>query len=245
MADPQNGDLLLWRLIGPPGPPITHALTVAEAARAAEKRVRLALRGTAILPDCLHGPTAPGTAHLHAFRIALDRDGDGRIDHLACHVPGGLCLEAARVLAMRGGISVTGCGAYQLVAIMPDSAIAGPASCWQSVTPFFGPLHSRRGRHGRPRTGYSATEQLARELGHLGRVLPACEIRPFTPSARDLPSPGQFRLGGKRRAGAPSRPEAGYFTLRFAEPVTGPIAAGFGAHFGLGCFLPAPAGHAP
>jgi CRISPR-associated protein Csb2 len=36
--------------------------------------------------------------------------------------------------------------------------------------------------------------------------------------------------------------EAGYglagFSLEFPEPVSGPIAVGFGCHFGLGLFLP-------
>ena len=31
------------------------------------------------------------------------------------------------------------------------------------------------------------------------------------------------------------------FALHFAEPVTGPITLGFGAHLGLGLFLPAEA----
>lgn len=235
--DVQSADLLLWRLVGPPGPPITHALTVGEAARAAEIRVSEAVRGTSSLPDCLHGPRAPGEAHRHAFRIALDLDGDGRIDHLARHVPGGLCIDGARILAMTGALQVHGCGRYDLVATLPDARLAGPARRWRAVTPFVAPRHSWRGRPGRVRLGHSAAEQLEREIDLLGRMLPPCEISALDTVLHGLTPPGDFRLG-RRRGSAPSRPEMGYFTLTFETPVAGPIAAGYGAHFGLGCFLP-------
>jgi CRISPR-associated protein Csb2 len=239
MCSAHAGDLLLWRLVGPPGPPITHSLTVAQAGRAAEMRISLAVRGTEILPDCLHGPLAAGEAHRHAFRIALDRDGDGRIDHLAYHVPGGLCLEAAKLLAMLGSVRVHGFGHYDLVATLPDAELGGPARRWRAVTPFFAPRHSRRGRTQRLRAGYSASEQLVRELDLLGRSLPPCAVAALDPARHGLPSPRAFRRGNEgRRANAPGRPETGYFMLTFETPVMGPIAAGYGAHFGLGCFVP-------
>ena len=231
------GDLLLWRLLGPPGPPITQALTVAEAARDGEIRLSAATRGTEILPDCLHGPGAPGEAHRHAFRIPLDRDGDGRIDHLAYHIPGGLCLDAAKLLAMLGCVDVDGWHRYALVSALPDVGLAGPARRWRSVTPFFGPDHSRRKNRVRP--GHSAGEQLMRELGRLGRDFPSCEVTALAPRSLGLPSPRNFWLGEKdRRKNLPGRPEWGYYALSFEVPVAGPIAAGYGAHFGLGCFLP-------
>lgn len=238
------GDLLLWRLFGPPGPPITKALTVAEAARAAEIRLSAATRGTGILPDCLHGPSTPGEAHRHAFRIPLDRDGDGRIDHLAYHIPGGLCLDAAKLLARLGCVDVEGWHRYALVSALPDAGLAGPARRWRSVTPFFGPDHSRRNNRVRP--GYSAREQLMRQLGQLGRGLSPRAIIALTPRSLGLRSPRSFWLGGEdRRADLPGRPEAGYFALNFEVPVAGPIATGYGAHFGLGCFLPDRTASAP
>lgn len=232
------GALRIWRLEAAALPPILRTLRLAEAARAAVMRRAEALRGNPRLPDCLHGPGGSGAPHRHAYWLPVDLGGEGRIDHLAVHVPGGLCDEAEALLDGLHAIRLHGHGTLGLVpATAPEvrAAVAGPARLWVSALPFFGALHARPTGGGPPRPGRDAAAQLARELGRLGRDLPEAEIAalPCAPAG-----PEAFLTGARGKA-RPVRPVHGLFALAFATPVAGPLALGFAAHFGLGRFRPA------
>lgn len=216
-------DRRLWRLEGPPGPSVTLTLRVGEAARAAAMRVQQARAGTVRLPPCLHGPTADSA---HAFWQGEDRDGDGRIDHLAVQVPMGLCPEGAAIVDGLGALRVDGAGQWRLIPV--EAAAPVPATAWVSAVPFVAPLNAFD-RQRRLRPGLDAAGQLAASLARCRWLPPVAAIGAMQGDAMPIV------LGARRGRGA-AYPLKGCFRLRFSKPTTGPVAVGYGAHFGLGRF---------
>jgi CRISPR-associated protein Csb2 len=119
---------------------------------------------------------------------------------------------------------------------------------WASLTPFVPVRHIQRSRTGKPRvdaeTGLvrgSPEHDLRRLL--LENGFPA----PSTIETLDaLQLPGRrlrwanFQRERRSGDGAALTTRTGYgFRLRFDDPIRGPLAFGYGAHFGLGLFLPA------
>ncbi|MCW5558053.1 MAG: hypothetical protein KIT22_09530, partial [Verrucomicrobiae bacterium] len=62
--------------------------------------------------------------------------------------------------------------------------------------------------------------------------------RPFRFGSQNLRSL-QFQTHRNGGNGSRGNGSGSAFTITFAEPVTGPLAFGYGAHFGLGLFVPA------
>ena len=104
---------------------------------------------------------------------------------------------------------------------------------WETATPYVPPRHVFD-RQGRIKPGESPEAQLQQELGRRGfdtsRLAIAIDSHEWTQVHR----PPQVR-------GEPSNSDKrGYrVSLTFDAPVTGPIALGHSAHFGLGLFVPA------
>ena len=147
-------------------------------------------------------------------------------------------------------LALVGTGALQDLIGLPErygqhiARIAGPALVWQSVTPFVPPRHIKAGgkntlegqiraelrsrRFPEPAT----VRQLAPILRDRGEATPAstsaCEIGE-APWSR-------FRHFKFARRRGPEPPIACGFAIRleFEQPVSGPIAIGYGSHFGLG-----------
>jgi CRISPR-associated protein Csb2 len=127
----------------------------------------------------------------------------------------------------------------------PDSPLFYKSKVWRSLTPFVSTRHSKAFRDGRPKideNGWqigSAGHDLLRLLS-LSSVAANCKIsqqRNVSAGGRDLRSL-EFQTtrdgGGRRGSG-----DCGGFTITFQEDVVGPLAFGYGAHFGLGLFVPA------
>ncbi|HVQ37441.1 MAG TPA: type I-U CRISPR-associated protein Csb2 [Pyrinomonadaceae bacterium] len=108
---------------------------------------------------------------------------------------------------------------------------------WRSVTPFSLPRFPNRGGGRPPRPKDLAEAQLTQEL--LARGLPEPvsikRIEGYQPQGRPLVRWLEFHT--QRLKGTQGKGLAG-FEIEFAEPVAGPIAVGFGCHFGLGLFMP-------
>ncbi|HRI16140.1 MAG TPA: type I-U CRISPR-associated protein Csb2, partial [Verrucomicrobiota bacterium] len=124
------------------------------------------------------------------------------------------------------------------------------AKTWRSLTPFVSTRHAKTYRDGRPKmddNGWqegSAPHDLLRLLSlnprwqgaKIRRNVPE-RIQPFEFGSRKFRSL-QFqtiRHGGNGRRGHDS---GAAFVIEFPEPVSGPIAVGYGAHFSLGLFVP-------
>lgn len=208
------------------------------------------------------GKTADGQPlahnHQHAFYLPSDEDGDGRLDHLtivAAEGFGGRELQALDRFAGLHGPSgtdlrllLTGVCSLSEAQRIP---LLAPARVWRSLTPFISTRHFKeRGTKRDLCTRDELPEAvLLEELTRQGfapplRVDPLarCELgRPLGTSrstaARSV-SWLEFRRqrvsGGGRRG---THPGAG-FRLEFSEPVAGPLAFGYGCHFGLGLFGP-------
>ena len=140
----------------------------------------------------------------------------------------------------------------------------GPAKAWVSATPFIATRHPKKDGARRdppellrdPKKFVEETlrEELARFVerrggGQIPRIKPCMKeagvfrIRPslWRQGATGPPRRAiEFkRFRSRKSTDDGGRRLAGFFTLRFPEPVRGPIALGHSSHFGMGLFLPA------
>lgn len=222
---------------------VSQTLVLAELARRSAIRTRCSTTHS----QAITGKTVDGIPlknHLHAHYIPLDEDGDGWIDHLTIYAPGGFSpadivafeqlrgLESSRS-RIRIGIDYLGAGAtFEILCPIFAAALR-----WHSATPFSLPRFGSRGKGKKPRPRDLPEAQLLAEF----RV-------------RDLPVPTTVRaVEGYRRTDGWVLPWTAFqtcrrdgshghgivgFEIEFAEPFRGPIALGFGCHFGLGTFVP-------
>lgn len=107
---------------------------------------------------------------------------------------------------------------------------------WRSVTPFSLPRFPNRGGGKPPRPRDLPEAQLTQELTARGLPEPISikRIEGYQPSGRPMVRWLEFHT--QRFKGTSGKGLAG-FEIEFAEPVAGPIAVGFGCHFGLGLFM--------
>ncbi|HID49496.1 MAG TPA: type I-U CRISPR-associated protein Cas5/Cas6 [Chromatiales bacterium] len=234
-----------FMLTGKPLPRVEDAVRIGERFRAALMgRARQVLGGQDRLPRELTGhDLGPGNRHGHAFYLPEDADGDGRIDHLLLHAPGGLSVRARKVLERftlfrgHGGVEwrVILEGAGQVTDFRGDSFHAGKTTVWQSVTPYLRPWHLKK-----KLSEHEQVEAFIRKECRL-RGLPEPEKVEWLPEITVHGRPRRtihfHRFRNKRGLTQPDT--RGYFLcLRFAQPVSGPLALGFGCHYGLGLFQP-------
>ena len=140
------------------------------------------------------------------------------------------------------------------------SALLRHARVWESVTPFLPTAHLKPTRDAREarrmlETGETVEGRLAEATGYpreVRRLLQRRNVIDPTQSSRlqvDLlphlkihGSPRRplqfhrFRSRGRERA---SDPHGALLRVRFPEPISGPLALGYGCHFGLGLFAAA------
>ena len=228
-----------FMLVGNPLPRIEDAVRIGERFRAALMgKARYVLNGEDNIPPELSGhDLGPGNRHGHAFYLPEDADADGRIDHVLLHAPDGLSAPAQRVLSRFDRLHDRQGREWRLVlegmgranSFTGDSRYAGESRMWQSVTPYLHPWFAKK-RFGRE-------DQIRRECS--GRGLPEpVEITWLDSVAvkgRARRSIHFHRFRSKRGLAQPDR-RGGFLRLCFAEPLEGPLALGFGCHFGLGMF---------
>jgi CRISPR-associated protein Csb2 len=231
-----------WRLVER-RPPTTLALLVGEAVRAA--LIASARRGgMERLPDDFHhGRDTP-------FWLPEDEDCDGLIDHVVVYSRAGIPAELLPALARTDALFIDR-ERYALAAsemgARAGGRLFGPARSWRATTPFVTRLwrHGRRRdkarsrvRMGKLRPDMTPEAQLQREI--VMRGLPAPNLLAWAPAVwldEALCPPQAFALR-RRNAEPPGDAVAGFPVLRFQEPQCGPMAFGFGSHFGLGLLVP-------
>lgn len=227
-------------------PLVTDAMPFAETARFALSQWRA---GTSYSPT-LTGKTEGGVplaGHEHAHFFVTDEDGDGRLDHLTVYAPCGFNRDDVEALGQLPSVRrhgnlpnvrtvLLGLGGREDFSGVP---IFRAARRWRSVTPFSLPRFANRGGGKPPRPRDLPEAQLARELKSRGLPEPLKVARVDGYATEKRPKFRWLEFHARRlRKGTEGHGLAG-FEVEFAEDVPGPIAVGFGCHFGLGLFMPA------
>lgn len=242
-----------FALYGKPLPRIEDALRVGEALRAAAMGLAKRLLGADALPPELSGhDQQSGNRHGHAFWLPEDADHDGAIDHLWVHVPQGFGSDTIRVLSALQTLRrdagdplrlmLEGMGEHAMFEGV--SGYTHNAKVWRSVTPYLHPWHLKKPDQRSAEARLSAiTEQLRREWTLRGGAQPNIDsvtvCADTQAGGRRLMSLHFHRFRRKRGLTQPDT-LGRLLELHFSEPVCGPVALGFGCHFGLGLFAPAP-----
>ncbi len=239
-ARPDAPQAFRWKLAGSPLPSVVQALRIGEAARDALYKT-WADAGLWPLPDAFHRGLSD--FHDHAYWLPEDADGDRLIDHVVLFAESGLPDQLVPGLA---GGSRFWAWPDEDWRLLPDwmgrrapGALFGPAETWSTATAYIQPHWGRRA--GRPEANDPIAEHIAFEA-HLRGLPPPVRIsvgRRIVSGARSIRADSFVRGTRKRRASGIS--VAAAVEIQFAEPVWGPLAFGFGAHFGLGLFEPADA----
>lgn len=225
------------RVAGGARPALTDAVTVTHVLRAALQRrfdrERTGARSAILSGHDVQGPRRD--QHAHAHYLAVPGRDLRRVDHLFVWAPEGFgpgevtAIAGLRDLRMRDAPEPF---RVALVALGDTDALSlpklvGPCVCWRSLTPMALTRHAKR-RGGRTVDG--AEDQVARELTLRGFPRPQ-EIELLRGAWMRFAS---TRPGTSRR----DAPTVVGVRLRFAQPVSGPIALGGLSHFGMGLFSP-------
>lgn len=244
--------------VGGRPPRLTDGITLAERVHAA--LVELS-DGSSTFTGCDEAGR-PLSGHGHAFILpesveALGRGRSGEVTHVTVYAPGGFgsrevaALEALREVGGSGldvQLTLSGLGRPESFggsdAAGGDSPLLAESRSWVSRTPFVPTRYPKATRAGAPKLDPAGRQigspehELLRLLGLAGFPEPvAVESVSFTEIAGERVGWSSFRRarnrGDGRRAGS-----AGYgFRIEFPEPVRGPVAVGYGAHFGMGTFI--------
>jgi len=227
-------------LYGKPLPRIEDAVRVGERLRMAVMSCAKRECGEDSIPAAISGHGLSNeNRHQHAFWLPEDADGDGRIDHILIHIPAGVegpakrAVESLRRLWNRDGqewqvLLETVSGANLSAG---SSMLIEYGNAWTSVTPYLHPWHVKK--------NFAIEDQLRRECRERG--LPEIERLTHFPTVRirgrELRPIHFHRFRAKRGLTQPDT-RGSFWRIEFAEPVCGPLALGFGCHFGLGLFVP-------
>lgn len=195
--------------------------------------------------------------HQHAHYLPTDEDGDGRIDHITIYAAGGFEPNELEALG-QVGLLHSGSGnnvRLMLLGLLADGddpvtqRSLGLSERWISVSPFVLSRHPKVDHRGRPRLNARGTqvdgpeEQVIREWNNRRQV------SPYLPELIDMKPISHMQVRNRRvrwsefqtvrhSGRSPALPIGVGFELTFAAPVRGPLTLGYGAHFGLGQFLP-------
>ena len=195
--------------------------------------------------------------HRHAFWLPEDADSDGLVDHVSVFIPDGIDLDTQAKLdritrlwtertlrADDEDVDVAATAEWRLAlegfgnpSDFADSApIFQRSTRWRSATPFLAAGHLKADRHA------GEFRRLVRRIGmdrKLGFDAENVDIRELANvdiggSKRHALHFHRFRSRGRERqldtAGA-------LLEITFPAPLNGPLAMGYGSHFGLGLFV--------
>ena len=222
-------------------------LPLGDAVRAAMMRAGNQI-GMAKLPDSFHGG-AGRRPNDHAYWISEDRDGDGFVDHVLVYASSGITGLVLAALATAGSVWLEPSTIWSLIPVWLDrparGGLLGPARRWKAITAYVTPARwqtdwhgSGRPGHGRRRPGLDLETQLRREIS--SRELPPPEHIQWNTAVHSddyTIALDDFIIKSPNRQ-APRNALKGAPTIVFPEPVSGPLAFGFGSHFGLGLMVP-------
>jgi CRISPR-associated protein Csb2 len=229
-------------------PRMTQAVSVAE--RIHQSLVKWSGNSPVFTGRQIQGEPMVGHDHAHVFCESYSqRDA---ITHVTVFARMGFDAAAGRALKQLR--TVWGHGGHDLQLVLlgvgniesfGDALPLQKANVWESASPFVPTRHPKCYRDGRPKLdedGWpigSPAHDLRRLIRETGFPMPAkiealSRIRTGKRFLRCIEFQAIRRHGNGSRAG-----QFGHaFRVTFAEPVQGPLAFGYAAHFGLGLFVP-------
>jgi CRISPR-associated protein Csb2 len=264
-GQPEKPEVARFILAGRPLPRIEESLKIGEIARWALMAgegvppVEFSGRDEA-------GPLRADPSHAHAFFLPEDADEDGLIDHLLIFCRRGFSDEARRRLdrltrlwQARGRVDADGeRGRKEWRLALEDitapesfastSALVRRSRIWQSVSPYLKPRFDKDIARSFPELISTYHQQIFLEWARRFPNHPVPNISPVTDpnrlnsfalrvgSGKQSRSTLAFIRTRAGRGGRQPDTTGGFFSLQFEEEVEGPIALGWGAHFGLGLF---------
>lgn len=237
---PLPATTIRFMLTSKPLPPVEETLRLGELMRTAAMSQAKNLFGEGGIPPVFSGHGLPQNhRHSHAFYLAFDSNGDGYLDRMLVHAPGGFGPAEQRVLARIRRLRARNGSEWQLsleslggVEVAPE--LCSPATQWISVTPYLHPWYVKK--------RLRIEDQIRRECRDRGLPEPMTYERLTYVEAgrRGSRRALRFKCHRDRRHGQNPLPDTvgSFWRLRFAEPLTCPLALGTFCHFGLGLFRP-------
>lgn len=226
-----------FALLDPPLPRIEETLRIGECVRRAVMSVAGDLLGETKIPSVLSGHDLPsGNRHAHAFYLPEDSNDDGRIDCVTVYLPGGIGLDCHRVLARLTRLWNASGRKWRLVlehigevGECKMSPLFGSGTAWMSRTPYLHPWHTKR--------NFTVQDQILRECRERGLPEPAVleRLPSIRINGRERRAIHFHRFRSKRGLVQPDT-QGSFWRIEFAKSIQGPLALGFGCHFGLGLF---------
>lgn len=220
-----------FSVYGRPLPRIEDAVRVGERLRVAVMSCVKRACGEDVIPAVISGHgLAAENRHQHAFWLSEDSDGDGRIDHLVVHVPAGISDATRTVVESLSRLWNRDGQEWHLV--LEAAAAVSKCADFVSTTPYMMPWHEK--------ANLGLEAQIRREcvLRGLPSLLSVEEIPSVRVAGRRRRPIDFHRFRSKRGVVQPDRRGA-FVRIVFSQSVQGPLALGFGCHFGLGMFAPA------
>jgi CRISPR-associated protein Csb2 len=246
-----------YAVVSAVAPSITEAVSVADRMHGSICKWSDHGKGPSPVFTGLCDDGKPRTDHCHAHIFCEANGPRDAITHITVWAEMG--FDETACLALRRLDRVWGHGGHDIRLILHGIGQAGDfkhctffgqSRTWRSLTPFVSTRHAKTFRDGRPKMDASGW-QVGSEAHDLLRLLAlhphgaAATIkqfdereRPFQFGSRRLRSL-QFRTIRHHGGGNRGNGSGNAFSITFAEPVSGPLALGYGAHFGLGLFVPA------
>jgi CRISPR-associated protein Csb2 len=197
-----------------------------------------------------------GHQHAHIFCESIG-DPNAHITHVTVFAPEGFDEKA--VEALRNIVWTWGFDRHHLRLVLHgvgkpeeflDCKLFAHSQVWRSLTPFVSTRRTKTFRDGRPKMDSNGWQKgspghdLLRLLGmlpHGGGAEVRCLKETAMPYAFGQRRFRSLQFLTQRHGGKGSRGNGcgSAFTITFLQPVSGPLALGYGAHFSLGLFAPA------
>lgn len=236
-ATPRSATTVRYLLIGKPLPRVEDSVRVGELLRRAVMSKAKYHFGEDNIPAIFSGHGLPeNNRHAHAFYLPWDANGDGRIDRMLLHVPTGMTAEQLQAVEKLSRLKSRDGSEWRLVLENVGNAAVGGSltkrtAIWQSATPYLHPWHVKK--------RFDVAAQIMRECRERGLPEPvALERLPSVEVGHRVRTAVHFRrVRDQRVLHQPDR-LGSCWRLTFPEPIEGPLALGFGCHFGLGLFKP-------
>ena len=230
-------DVVRFALVGSPLPHALQSLRVGQAARSAVLSMPSAKSGTLTG----HGPGGgPARGHNHAMFLPTAETDPARIDHITVVARSGFDgadLEALFGLGRLFAYKVPEVRAvFESAGTLDDfSGMLGRSRVWRTVTPVVFTKHAKYRAGGRvvdsPETQIAS--EAKRRYGHdVMRVALLDRVGRYRPLEFSRP-----RVHGRRVD------QTYGVRVEFSREVAGPLALGYGSHYGMGLFAPEAHGH--